>query len=75
MLFAHGFDILSNPPACLFLHDVIPPFLRVLSFDDVSEVDVWNLGTERNHASAQTLELSLLVFIKRRLSGQQSGGS
>lgn len=27
MLFTHGFDILSNPPACLFLRDVIPLFL------------------------------------------------
>lgn len=26
-------------------------------FNDVSEVDVWNLGTEMNHISAQTLEL------------------
>ena len=33
-------------------------------FNDVSEVDVWNLGTETNHISAQTLELNLLIFIK-----------
>lgn len=36
----------------------------VISGFSVSAVDVWNLGTERNQSSAQTLELSLLIFIK-----------
>lgn len=33
-------------------------------FNDVSEVALWNLGTERKYISAQTLELNLLIFIK-----------
>lgn len=62
MLFTSGFDIVESGSLLSLCFSESFPIITVFS---TSEVDVWNLGTERNHAFRLRLQNLIHSFLLR----------
>lgn len=63
MLFTSGFDIVCRvrQSVCLSVSESFP----IITVFSTSEVDVWNLGTERNHVFQLRLQNLIYSFLLR----------